>query len=149
MFMVVTKRLRLQGFIITDHYDWFGEFAAQARVVRDGRLGIGDRIAGIENAPARFAERTSGRCSSRSVRTSDAALPLFGHRLPAAADRSSLPSGISVANGAASAFGSAIADSRQPGGRIRPATVVSTATSLGVTRAAEWGDCALRGAALV
>ena len=29
MFMVVTKRLRLQGFIISDHFDRFGEFATR------------------------------------------------------------------------------------------------------------------------
>ena len=56
MFMVVTKRLRLQGFIITDHYDRFGEFAAQAAEwVREGRLRYRETVVeGIENAPKAF-----------------------------------------------------------------------------------------------
>ncbi len=56
MFMVVTKRLRLQGYIITDHYDRFGEFAAQAAEwVRDGRLRYRETVVdGIENAPKAF-----------------------------------------------------------------------------------------------
>jgi NADPH-dependent curcumin reductase CurA len=56
MFMVVTKRLRLQGYIITDHYDRFGEFAARAgEWVRDGRLRYRETvIEGIENAPRAF-----------------------------------------------------------------------------------------------
>ena len=56
MFMVVTKRLRLQGYIITDHGDRFGEFARQAiEWVRDGRLQYRETIVeGIENAPSAF-----------------------------------------------------------------------------------------------
>jgi NADPH-dependent curcumin reductase CurA len=56
MFMVVTKRLRIQGFIILDHFDRFGEFAAQASEwVRDGRLLYRETVVeGIENAPKAF-----------------------------------------------------------------------------------------------
>jgi len=56
MFMVVTKRLRLQGFIITDHFDRFGEFAREATGwVRDGKLRYRETIVdGIENAPKAF-----------------------------------------------------------------------------------------------
>jgi NADPH-dependent curcumin reductase CurA len=56
MFMVVTKRLRLQGYIITDHYDRFGEFAQQAgEWVSDGRLQYRETVVeGIENAPRAF-----------------------------------------------------------------------------------------------
>jgi NADPH-dependent curcumin reductase CurA len=56
MFMVVTKRLRMQGYIISDHFDRFGEFAAQAAEwVRDGRLRYRETIVeGIENAPRAF-----------------------------------------------------------------------------------------------
>jgi NADPH-dependent curcumin reductase CurA len=56
MFMVVTKRLRLQGYIISDHYDRFGEFAAEAvEWVREGRLRYRETIVdGIENAPRAF-----------------------------------------------------------------------------------------------
>jgi len=56
MFMVVTKRLRLQGYIISDHFDRFGEFAREsADWVRDGRLKYRETIVeGIENAPRAF-----------------------------------------------------------------------------------------------
>jgi NADPH-dependent curcumin reductase CurA len=56
MFMVVTKRLRIQGFIILDHFDRFGEFVTQASEwVRDGRLQYRETvIEGIENAPKAF-----------------------------------------------------------------------------------------------
>ena len=56
MFMVVTKRLRIEGFIISDHYDRFGEFAREASEwVRDGRLRYRETIVdGIENAPKAF-----------------------------------------------------------------------------------------------
>jgi NADPH-dependent curcumin reductase CurA len=56
MFMVVTKRLRIQGYIISDHYDRFGEFYAAAQEwVRDGRLRYRETIIeGIENAPHAF-----------------------------------------------------------------------------------------------
>jgi NADPH-dependent curcumin reductase CurA len=56
MFMVVTKRLLLQGYIIRDHYDRFPEFSEQATGwVRDGRLRYRETvIEGIENAPRAF-----------------------------------------------------------------------------------------------
>ena len=56
MFMVVTKRLRLQGYIISDHFDHFSAFHAQAREwVHDGRLRYRETIIdGIENAPRAF-----------------------------------------------------------------------------------------------
>jgi NADPH-dependent curcumin reductase CurA len=56
MFMVVTKRLRIQGYIISDHYDRFGEFyTAASEWVRDGRLRYRETIIeGIENAPQAF-----------------------------------------------------------------------------------------------
>ena len=56
MFMVVTKRLRIQGYIISDHFDRFGEFHAQTREwVREGRLRYRETIVeGIENAPHAF-----------------------------------------------------------------------------------------------
>ncbi len=56
MFLVVTKRLRLQGFIITDHFDRFGEFAREATGwVREGKLQYRETIVdGIEDAPKAF-----------------------------------------------------------------------------------------------
>jgi NADPH-dependent curcumin reductase CurA len=56
MFMVVTKRLLLQGYIITDHYGGFPEFLRLAQDwVRDGKLRYRETvIEGIENAPRAF-----------------------------------------------------------------------------------------------
>jgi NADPH-dependent curcumin reductase CurA len=56
MFMVVTKRIRMQGYIISDHYERFGEFAREAAEwVHDGRLRYRETIVdGIENAPRAF-----------------------------------------------------------------------------------------------
>lgn len=56
MFMVVTKRLKLQGYIINDHYDRFPAFLEIATGwVRDGRLRYRETVIdGIENAPDAF-----------------------------------------------------------------------------------------------
>jgi NADPH-dependent curcumin reductase CurA len=56
MFMVVTKRLRIQGYIISDHSDRFRDFAREAAEwVRDGRLRYRETVVeGIENAPKAF-----------------------------------------------------------------------------------------------
>jgi NADPH-dependent curcumin reductase CurA len=62
MFMVVTKRLLLRGYIISDHYDRFREFHEQAgEWVRDGRLRYRETVVeGIENAPAAFVGMLRG-----------------------------------------------------------------------------------------
>lgn len=56
LFMVVTKRLRMEGFLISDHVDRFPAFVAVAREwVRDGRMQYRETVIdGIENAPAAF-----------------------------------------------------------------------------------------------
>jgi NADPH-dependent curcumin reductase CurA len=56
MFMVVTKRLLLQGYIISDHYEHFPAFLEVATGwVREGRLRYRETvIEGIENAPNAF-----------------------------------------------------------------------------------------------
>ena len=56
MFMVVTKRLRIQGYIITDHYDRYPEFFERASEwVREGRLSYRETVVeGIDNAPRAF-----------------------------------------------------------------------------------------------
>jgi NADPH-dependent curcumin reductase CurA len=56
MFMFVTKRLLMQGYIITDHWAGFPEFAGRAREwMSDGRLRYRETVVeGIENAPAAF-----------------------------------------------------------------------------------------------
>jgi NADPH-dependent curcumin reductase CurA len=57
LFLMVTKRLRLQGFIVFDHNDRLGEFAAEVGPwVREGKLAYRETILdGIENVPAAFA----------------------------------------------------------------------------------------------
>ena len=56
MFLVVTKRLRITGYIITDHLERYGEFARQAAEwYREGRLQHRETIVeGIDNAPKAF-----------------------------------------------------------------------------------------------
>jgi NADPH-dependent curcumin reductase CurA len=56
MFMVVTKRLRIQGYIVSDHFDRFDEFHAKAQEwVRDGKLRYRETVVeGIENGPHAF-----------------------------------------------------------------------------------------------
>ena len=56
LFLVVTKRLLMQGYIISDHYAEFPEFLGRAgEWVRDGRLRHRETVVeGIENAPAAF-----------------------------------------------------------------------------------------------
>ncbi|HZQ80663.1 MAG TPA: NADP-dependent oxidoreductase [Gaiellaceae bacterium] len=55
--LIVSKRLRIQGFIIVDHWDRFPAFLAEVGPwLRDGKLAYRETIIeGIENAPAAFA----------------------------------------------------------------------------------------------
>lgn len=56
-FLIVTKRLRVEGFIIVDHYARFAEFLAEVGPwVRDGRLAYRETVVdGLENVPRAFA----------------------------------------------------------------------------------------------
>jgi NADPH-dependent curcumin reductase CurA len=56
LFMLFTKRLTVQGFIVSDHSDRYAEFlAAVGPLVRDGRLRYRETIVdGIESAPEAF-----------------------------------------------------------------------------------------------
>jgi NADPH-dependent curcumin reductase CurA len=56
LFMLFTKRLKIEGFIVADHYDRYSEFlAAVGPLVHDGRLQYRETVVeGIENAPAAF-----------------------------------------------------------------------------------------------
>jgi len=62
LFQIVTKRLLMQGYIISDHYDGFGAFLAEMGPwVRDGRIRYRETIVdGIENAPAAFMGMLDG-----------------------------------------------------------------------------------------
>jgi NADPH-dependent curcumin reductase CurA len=61
-FLVVTKRLRIQGFIIFDHDERFPEFAAEMGVwLRDGKVVYRETIVnGFENLPQAFASLFHG-----------------------------------------------------------------------------------------
>ena len=54
LFMVVTKRLRVEGFIVSDHYDRYADFLAEmGGWVRDGAVRYRETVVeGIEQAPA-------------------------------------------------------------------------------------------------
>jgi NADPH-dependent curcumin reductase CurA len=56
MFQIVTKRLSMQGFIISDHYGQFPEFVAEMGAwIRDGTIRYRETVVeGIESAPAAF-----------------------------------------------------------------------------------------------
>ena len=56
MFMVVTKRIRIEGYIVSDHYSGFRAFHERASEwVREGTLRYRETIVeGIERAPAAF-----------------------------------------------------------------------------------------------
>jgi NADPH-dependent curcumin reductase CurA len=62
LFMVVTKRLRMQGFIVSDHYDRLPAFLAEMGAwVRDGRVRYRETVVdGIENAPAALIGMLAG-----------------------------------------------------------------------------------------
>ena len=57
MGLVITKRLRVEGFIIIDHFKRFPEFIAEALPwVRSGELEYRETIVdGLENIPDAFA----------------------------------------------------------------------------------------------
>ena len=62
MFMVVTKRLRMQGFIVFDHFDRWAPFLDEvAPQVADGTIGYRETVVdGIERAPDAFLALFSG-----------------------------------------------------------------------------------------
>jgi NADPH-dependent curcumin reductase CurA len=62
LFLLVTKRLRLEGFIISDHYDRLPAFLAEvAPWVRDGRVRYRETVVeGIEHAPEAFIGLLAG-----------------------------------------------------------------------------------------
>jgi NADPH-dependent curcumin reductase CurA len=59
----VRKRLRIEGFIVSDHWQRFAEYRAMAApLLRDGRLKYReDIVEGLDNAPAAFIGLLQGR----------------------------------------------------------------------------------------
>jgi NADPH-dependent curcumin reductase CurA len=62
LFLVVTKRLRIEGLIVSDHYDRLPAFLAEVGPwVRDGSVRYRETVVdGIENAPAAFVGLLAG-----------------------------------------------------------------------------------------
>ncbi len=88
LFMVVTKRLRMQGFIVSDHYDRFPAFLAEVGpLVSSGSLRYRETVVeGIEHAPERVHRHARGGqrredARPRRARSREAA-PLPGLRAP-------------------------------------------------------------------
>jgi NADPH-dependent curcumin reductase CurA len=69
LFLIVTKRLRVEGFVISDHLDRLPEYLVRARDwVRDGRLRYREIvIEGIENAPAAFLGLLRGESIGKMI----------------------------------------------------------------------------------
>lgn len=66
---VVGWRLRLQGYIVSDHYDRMRDFIAEAgEWVRTGQLKYAETIVeGIENAPEAFMDMLSGKNTGKMI----------------------------------------------------------------------------------
>ena len=69
LFLVVTKRLRMEGFIISDHFDRMPAFLAEvAPWVRDGSVRYRETVVeGIENAPAAFVGLLAGENTGKML----------------------------------------------------------------------------------
>lgn len=69
LFQLVTKRLRMEGFVISDHLDRLPEYLALAREwVRDERLRYRETVIdGIENAPAAFLGLLRGESIGKMI----------------------------------------------------------------------------------
>ncbi|MDH4177205.1 MAG: NADP-dependent oxidoreductase [Thermoleophilia bacterium] len=69
MFMVVTKRLAIRGFIISDHYDRIGDFlAVMGPWVRDGAVRYRETVVdGIEHAPRAFIGLLAGENTGKML----------------------------------------------------------------------------------
>jgi hypothetical protein len=69
LFMVVTKRLRMQGYIVFDHFDRWGAFLAEvAPLVADGTIGYRETIVeGIERAPEAFLALFAGENTGKML----------------------------------------------------------------------------------
>jgi hypothetical protein len=69
MGFVVTKRLRIQGFIVTDHFDRFSDFFSEVGPwVASGELRYRETIVeGLENAPKAFAGLFTGENTGKML----------------------------------------------------------------------------------
>ncbi len=63
MGLILTKKLKLQGFIVSDHFDAFAEYAAEAgKLIADGKLTWRETVYdGLDKAPAAFLGLFEGK----------------------------------------------------------------------------------------
>jgi NADPH-dependent curcumin reductase CurA len=75
MFTILSRRLKVEGFIVSDHYDHMGEFLTEVapRVV-DGTIKYRETVSeGLETAPDAFLRMLDGgNFGKQLVRVSDA-----------------------------------------------------------------------------
>jgi len=69
MSVIIGRRLRIQGFIVTDHFDLFPEYVSSAASwLAEGKLQYRETIAeGIENAPAAFIGMLRGGNTGKQI----------------------------------------------------------------------------------
>lgn len=69
LFHIVGRRLRLQGFIVRDHEEYYEEFVSQvSKRIEDGRVHYEERVVeGLEHAPRAFIELFSGENLGKMV----------------------------------------------------------------------------------
>jgi len=69
MMAIIGRRLKIQGFIVTDHPDTCQEYVAKASTwLDDGKLVYHETIAdGIENAPSAFIDMLKGRNTGKQI----------------------------------------------------------------------------------
>ena len=91
MSYVVTKRLRIEGFIVIDHFDRFPAFLAEVGPwVRDGKVRYRETVVeGLENAPGGAARAAHGREHREDARQDRAGrmslrCRILGHKVPKA-----------------------------------------------------------------
>ena len=60
--LILTRRIKMQGFIVSDHYDRFNDFVGDVSTwLNQGQLKYKEHVvAGLENAPEAFLRLFSG-----------------------------------------------------------------------------------------
>jgi len=69
LFFVVTKRIRIEGFMVTDYYPMYSQFLEKTvPYIKEGKITYVEDIAeGLENAPAALIGLFSGRNIGKQV----------------------------------------------------------------------------------
>ena len=69
MMVIIARRLKIQGFIVTDHMNVYEEYVTKASGwLAEGKLTYNETIAdGIENAPQAFIDMLNGRNTGKQI----------------------------------------------------------------------------------